>query len=158
MLRRSSSSATDWQVIVEQGGGINACADGLAKAPRTVVADLVLAGADADGNEVANCGSAPALARTLVQSGTGQYRPLTFCPSNHTCFTDAHWTSWGQVAVAHAVAHYSPPGGTPTTYAATVTLSEIRTMCGGTRYTRATWSQGDTTFMPVGTCGSWSGG
>jgi hypothetical protein len=102
------------------------------------------------------CSSEPAL---IENDGRGGYKPRSFCPSNHTCFSNAHWSRWGQTAVANATAtFYNNSTGTEDSYQTTVTFSHIQSMCGGRRYTQAAWSRGSTTLNPLGNCGGWTGG
>lgn len=111
-----------------------------------------------------NCGVAADNARAarevpLIQDVSGaHYKPSSFCPANQTCFSHAHWSSWGNVAVATATAHFVAPGGTNRAFHTKITLSQVRHLCGGLRYASAKWSAGHTYFIRVGTCGSWSGG
>ena len=96
---------------------------------------------------------------------SGLYKPKRFCPSNHTCFTNARWTSWGRVARARALGTTSYPGGSNGAKrgVARVTMWRVQNVCGGKRYTRAKWQyRGEmrstrSFFLPLGSCGYWTG-
>ncbi len=97
------------------------------------------------------------------------YKPSRFCPSNHSCFTHAHWRSWGNTAVATAQGITGYPGGATHRGTAIVKLSDPKRMCGGVRYTKASWRYpaldypahgqwiSDGFFRLPGDCGQWSG-
>jgi hypothetical protein len=94
----------------------------------------------------------------LIQGvGGGRYKPASFCPANQTCFSNTRWVHWGATAVGHGTAHFDAPGAASRTFRTTITLSRVRQLCGGLRYTRAVWSRGKTYFIDFGGCGSWSG-
>ncbi len=104
--------------------------------------------------------------RALIQNqGQGEYKPADFCPANHTCFASAEWIRWGSSAVAWATGTTTYPGAPEASARVKVTFSQIQSMCGGRRYTRARWTfPGDsratqTTFMALSSgCGYWTGG
>jgi hypothetical protein len=107
-----------------------------------------------------NCGVAR-VARSvpLIQDVSGaHYKPASFCPANHTCFSHAHWKRWGHIAVGRGTAHFETPTGGSRTFRTKITLSRVRKLCGELRYTRAVWSGWQTFFIPVGSCGIWTGG
>jgi hypothetical protein len=111
-----------------------------------------------------SCGIARAIARSapnvpLTQDISGaDYKPASFCPANHTCFSHTRWKLWGRTAVGHGTAHFTTPTGASRTFRTKITLSRVRRLCGGLRYTRAVWSGGQTFFTQVGSCGIWTGG
>lgn len=157
LVHRSTARSEDWRIVATQGSGINSCRYWLQHAPTAVVRDLDLEGVSSDGSRVEHCGAPEP--RALIQDlEGGLYKPKSFCPSNHTCFSHAHWLTWGTTAVAEAMAMGGGPGGPVLTYQTKITFSKIQSLCGGRRYTQATWSRGATTFIRVGGCGTWSGG
>lgn len=100
----------------------------------------------------------------LIQSGgRGLFEPASFCPSNHSCFSNAEWVRWGSTAVAWADGVTRYPDAAEYSQRAKVTLWRPRGMCGGRRYTRARWQyEGDSavtrsTFLPLAGCGYWTG-
>ncbi len=105
-------------------------------------------------------GAKPAL---IQGGGHGLYQPDSFCPANHTCFSDAEWVRWGSTAVAWANGSTVYPGAPEYSQRVKVTFWRIRKMCGGRRYTRARWRyDGDSgftrsTLMPLAGCGIWTG-
>jgi hypothetical protein len=103
--------------------------------------------------------AAGAGSRPLVQDLTGgHFKPASFCPANHTCFSHVHWKRWNGIAVGRGTADFQAPGGAPRTFTTKITLSRVRRLCGGLRYTRAVWHGGNTTFIRLGNCGAWTGG
>jgi hypothetical protein len=103
----------------------------------------------------------------LIESdGSGLYKPRSFCPSNHTCFSDARWIRWESVAVAWAYGTTQYPGGPAFRQhqKVEIRLSRVRRICGGERYTRVSWRYPGTAasirafFEPLtGGCGFWTG-
>lgn len=103
----------------------------------------------------------------LEVSNVGRYKPSSFRIANHTGFTHAHWVRWGSSAVASVTAVTQYPQASTRRYRTRLTLSRVRNMCGGQRYTRASWRYpGDSantvsSFQPFspgkGLCGYWNG-
>lgn len=109
--------------------------------------------------------------RPLLLAGTHTpaYKPASFCPANHSCFTRARWTRWGATAraTAHGTTEY--PDGPTHSGQAVVILSAPRHVCGHFLYTRAKWRYpklnfpsggqwiSDSMYTTSGLCGGWPG-
>jgi hypothetical protein len=94
--------------------------------------------------------------------GRGVYKPRSYCPANHMCFKRARWLVWGSTrAVARVDAKASYPGAARSlTGRIRVTFTRVRMVCGGKRYTRASWrlaGQTNQTSLNEIVC-SWTGG
>lgn len=92
-------------------------------------------------------------------------KPTKYCPANHTCFTHAHWRSWGDdraVAIAHGSTYY--PGATHGLKGkAKFVFKRPKSICGGRYFTKATWhykGQHGSTMSSLESAGSscyWTG-
>jgi hypothetical protein len=101
--------------------------------------------------------------RPLLPAGERNlYKPPSYCPANHTCFTEAEWLQWdGKRAVALASAETSYPSGPTVSEKIKFAFSVPKRLCGGRFYTRARWryagdSNYTTSFLLSPAC-VWSG-
>jgi hypothetical protein len=76
----------------------------------------------------------------LFASERNLYEPPSYCPSNHTCFSNAEWLAWGPTsAVASATGETSYPAGPQLSEEIRFTFYRPQHICRGYYYTRARW-------------------
>lgn len=77
----------------------------------------------------------------LIANERNLFEPPEYCPSNHTCFSEAQWRLWGPrraVAIATGETSY-PPDNVPVTERIKFLFNVPKHICGGYYYTRARW-------------------
>jgi hypothetical protein len=87
----------------------------------------------------ARAAAAPRVPR-LLKSDHGLYRPHSYCPSNHTCFSRARWLRWTQTAaVARATGRTYYPGAAMFTERVRLRFDRPEHVCGGWYFTHVKW-------------------
>lgn len=84
----------------------------------------------------------------LLGNERSLYKPPSYCPANHTCFSNADWLLWGRKrAVALATGETSYPPGPTVTEEIRFSFRAPKHICGGFFYTRARWRyEGDADY------------
>jgi hypothetical protein len=76
----------------------------------------------------------------LIGNERSLFEPPEYCPSNHTCFSNAEWRLWGRKrAVAIAIGETSYPPNSPVSEEIKFIFNVPKHVCGGYYYTRARW-------------------